>query len=94
MTTSDERTRAMVWAGAFLVELARSPELPLAVRQRAVWIARHFPTVEDVRMMAVFRYEPTGLGLGLDLPESVSEMLKPFPRGALYRSTRLEWPAC
>ena len=61
MTTSDERTRAMVWAGAFLVELARSPELPLAVRQRAVWIARHFPTVEDVRMMAVFRYEPTGV---------------------------------
>lgn len=92
MTTSDERTRAMIWAGAFLVELAKSSELPLAVRQRAVWVARHFPTIEDIGTMAAFRHEPTGLGMGLDPPDSVAELLKSFPRGALYRSTRLEWP--
>lgn len=52
MTMQDERTRALVWAGGFLVELARNDSLPLNVRRRAVVIARHFPTIEDVSAMA------------------------------------------
>mgnify|MGYP001281190788 CR=1 FL=1 len=64
MTMPDERTRAMIWAGGFLIELARDTSLSLSVRQRAVVIARHFPTIEDVSFMALFRH-PTGLGVGL-----------------------------
>ena len=64
MTIPHERTRAMLWAGGFLIELARDTSLPIAVRRRAVVIARHFPTIEDVSTMALFRHS-SGLGLGL-----------------------------
>ncbi len=52
----DERTRALLWAGGFLIELARDDSLPLDIRRRAVVIARHFPTIEDVSTMALFRH--------------------------------------
>jgi hypothetical protein len=42
----------MLAAGSFLVDIARDRSLPLEVRRRAVWIARHFPTIEDVAAMA------------------------------------------
>jgi hypothetical protein len=41
MTTLSERARSLVWAGAFLVELAKDESLPIAVRRTAVVIARH-----------------------------------------------------
>lgn len=47
MTTLVERTRALVWAGGFLMELARDRSLPLEIRRKAVDIARHFLTVEE-----------------------------------------------
>ena len=67
MTMPNERTRALVWTGGFLIELARDKSLPLTVRRRAVVIARHFPTIEQVSAMALFRH-PTGLGIGLADP--------------------------
>lgn len=67
MTMPDERTRALLWAGGFLVELARDDSLPIHVRRRAVVIARHFPTFEDVSAMALFRHS-SGLGMGLVSP--------------------------
>lgn len=91
MTIPEERTRALVWAGGFLVELARDSTLPLAVRRRAVIIARHFPTIEQVSFSAmledleVFKAEYTngqfdpGLGEGMKF-------------GPLKYSTRLAWP--
>lgn len=95
MTTPKERTRALVWAGGFLIELARDESLPLTVRRRAVVIARHFPTIEQVSAMALFRH-PTGLGMGLDVPdecEHEGEPLSGRPRyGPLRYSTRLAWP--
>lgn len=56
MTLPDERTRALIRAGGFLIELARDESLPLRVRQQAGVIARHFPTYEDVSNMAPFRH--------------------------------------
>lgn len=91
MTTPKERTRALVWAGGFLIELARDESLPLAVRHRAVVIARHFPTVEDVSAMALFRH-PTGLGMGLDEPNEESSVFTENRCGPLRYSTRLAWP--
>lgn len=46
MTMPHKRSRAIVWAGGFLIELAKDESLPLTIRQTAVQIARHFPTIE------------------------------------------------
>lgn len=91
MTIPEERTRALVWAGGFLIELARDKSLPLAVRQRAVVIARHFPTIEQVSAMAQFR-QPTGLGMGLDEPDEEPSTSEKGRHGPLRYSTRLAWP--
>ncbi len=91
MTMPDERTRALLWAGGFLIELARDESLPLVVRRRAVTIARHFPTIEDVSSMALFRHS-SGLGVGLAEPNEISLKAEDFRFGPLRYSTRLVWP--
>lgn len=91
MTMPDERTRALLWAGSFLIELARNDSLPLNVRRRAVVIARHFPTIEDVSAMALFRHS-SGLGMGLAPPNETTSLAEDCPHGPLRHSTRLEWP--
>jgi hypothetical protein len=48
MTMPDERTRALLWAGALLVHLNGDPRVPMELRRTATSIARHFPSVEDV----------------------------------------------
>lgn len=87
----DERTRALLWAGGFLIELARDDGLPINVRRRAVMIARHFPTVEDVSTMALFRHS-SGLGLGLAPPADVRSKSDEGRFGLLWHSTTLAWP--
>jgi hypothetical protein len=52
MTLPDERTRSLLWAGSFLIDVAHDSSLPLGLRRRAVTIARHFPTIEDIEWMA------------------------------------------
>ena len=91
MTMPDERTRALLWAGGFLIELARNESLPLAIRQRAVTIARHFPTIEDVASMALLRHS-SGFGLGLAAPNEVPLRAGDCRFGPLRHSTRLAWP--
>ena len=92
MTMPDERSRALIWAGGFLIELARNETLPLSIRQQAVVIARHFPTIEDVSFMALFRHNPSGLGVGLEDPRENPGWAQDCPFGPLRRSTRLAWP--
>lgn len=92
MTMPDERTRALIWAGGFLIELARDKTLPLSIRQRAVVIARHFPSIEDVSFMA-FDQHPMGLGgVGLSDPYEDPSCAKDGRFGPLRHSTRLAWP--
>lgn len=91
MTMPDERTRSLLWAGGFLIELARDGRLPLDIRQRAVVIARHFPTIEDVSQMAMFRH-PTGLGVGLARPQESASWADGCRFGPLRYSTRFDWP--
>lgn len=90
MTMPDERTRALIWAGGFLIQLARDETLPLHVRRSAVAIARHFPTIETVATMSAFRHS-SGLGMGLAPPNEVG-WADGCPLGPLRRFTRLEWP--
>lgn len=89
MTTPIERTRALLWAGSLLIELAQDASLPSSIRRRAVAVARHFPTVEDLAGMSTFRHS-SGLTLGLAPPSEVPISGKEF---RLHDSTRLEWPA-
>lgn len=91
MTIPVERTRALLWAGGFLIELARDERLPLDVRQRAVVIARHFPTVGDIGSMAMFRHS-SGLGVGLVPPQEAGPWREDCEFGPLKYSTRLEFP--
>ncbi|TWT23621.1 hypothetical protein FQY83_03050 [Luteimonas marina] len=92
MTLPDERARALVWAGGFLVELARNASLPLRVRQRAVLIARHFPTAGEVMLAATVTESGTGVGLVLGPAEDGRDWMADCPQGPLTMSTRLEWP--
>lgn len=91
MTMPDERTRSLLCAGGFLIELAQDESLPLAIRQRAVTIARHFPAVEDIASMAVIKHS-SGLGLGLAAPNEVPLQAGDCRFGPLRHSTRLAWP--
>lgn len=92
MTIPVERTRALIWAGGFLIELARDKRLPVDIRRSAVVIARHFPTIEDVAFMAMFRHEPSGLGVGLAPPEETPSWAEDCQFGPLRYSTRLTMP--
>jgi hypothetical protein len=91
MTTPDERTRALMWAGGFLIELARDRSLPFEIRRSAVVIARHFPTVEDISAMALLRY-PIGHGAVLTSPDKIDVESESGRFGPLRHSTRLAWP--
>lgn len=92
MTMPVERTRAMLWAGGFMIELARDKRLPVDVRRSAVVIARHFPTIEYVAHMAMFRHEPSGLGVGFASPQDDLGWVEGCKFGPLRDSTRLEFP--
>ena len=88
MTMPNERTRSLVWAGAFLIEVARDKRLPIAVRRSAVVIARHFPTTSDLERMSSLPFPVTAL----EWPGDISEWLEDFPHGPLRDSTRLALP--
>lgn len=91
MTMPNERTRSLLWAGGFLIELARDKRLPLDIRRSAVVIARHFPTIEDVSHMALSLHS-SRLGLGLSAPSEISLSENDCKFGPLRHSTRLTWP--
>ncbi len=86
MTMPDERTRALVWAGGFLVQIARDPQLPLALRKQAVVIARHYPTIEQLASMAI-----SDQAVALVIPDLA--WAEAFPHGPLRYGTRLNWPS-
>ena len=88
MTMPHERSRALVWAGGLLIELARDKALPLNLRRRAVAIARHFPTIEQIDAMAI-----SDQFYGLGLPSKQSSWTEQCKFGPLHYGTRLEWPS-
>ena len=48
MTTPYERTRSVIQARDFLVELSRDTSLPERVRRDAKFLLRHYPSQEDM----------------------------------------------
>lgn len=91
MTMPDERTRALLWAGSLLVDIARNETLPVPLRRRAVTIARHFPTIEDVSWLAGSLRESV-LSIQLASPEQALPEERDWNFNPLRDSTRLEWP--
>jgi len=59
----DERTRSLLQAGAFLVELSRDPSLPCAIRKEASRLLRHYPTVSIIRLLASLEAKHVGSNL-------------------------------
>lgn len=91
MSTAAERNRALIWAGGLLIEIARDRHLPIALRQRAVLIARHFPTIELVARSCLFRTSSEHSEATVDTLFD-SAWLQDLEHGPLTESTRLAWP--
>lgn len=91
MTMPDERTRALLWAGGFFIDIAQDESLPLALRRRAVTISRHFPTIEDVAWI-VESLRDSVLSIGLASPENALPEEGDWCFTVLRHSTRLGWP--
>ncbi|WP_084062712.1 BPSL0761 family protein [Arenimonas malthae] len=89
MTTPSERTRALVWGGGFLIEVARDASLPLALRRKAATIARHFPTIEQIASTSSFPPSPEPAEVCRDDLTSWGAELQ---HGPLKESTRIPWP--
>ncbi|HEY4093581.1 MAG TPA: BPSL0761 family protein [Luteibacter sp.] len=86
MTTPSERARALVWAGGLLVELAQDKRLPVDVRNSAIAIARHFPTVRDVSLAGL---HSVALSLEVQSSGDIAAWSAEYPLGLLRESTHL-----
>ena len=53
MTTPTERVRNLVQAGALLKELRADESLPAELRNEAERLLRHYPTIAELRMLAM-----------------------------------------
>ena len=53
MTMPDERTRTLVQVGALLKELTCDDRVPDELRKDAERLLRHYPTVNQIRTMAL-----------------------------------------
>lgn len=91
MTMPDERTRAVLWAGSLLIDISQDESLPLPLRRRAVTIARHFPTIEDVAWI-VESLRDSVLSIGMGPPENALSEERDGDFTPLRHSTRLRWP--
>lgn len=91
MTMPDERSRAVLWAGGFLVQLNYDRRIPIDVRRTAHHIARHFPTAEEVRTLAHLQMAD-GTGGMFERPSDVGDWRESCPGQPLTYNTRLAWP--
>lgn len=64
MTMPDERSRAVVKTGEFLLHLSRDSNLPEKVRHDAKFLLRHFPTRDDVVLAGRIEEQSETLPLG------------------------------
>lgn len=55
MTMPNERTRAVIQTGKFLLELSRDPSLPEKIRRDAKFLLRHYP--DQFQMLLAGRIE-------------------------------------
>ena len=94
MSTLEEQALALVWAGGLLVEIAKDESLPLGLRQKAVRIARHFPTVGGVFLQSelVRHASPSLFSMPAPSREEKISWVKDCTEGPLTYDTALDWP--
>lgn len=94
MSTLEEQTRALVWAGGLLVEIAKDESLPIRLRKKAVQVARHFPTVGEVLLQAKLARHATPSLFSMPAPSREEELswIRDCAAGALTSETSLDWP--
>lgn len=83
MSTPEERARSLVWAGCFMVEIAHDLNVDLEIRRKAVAIARHLPTFEEVSISLPPKLLET---------QQFASWTTRFKLGPLRYDTRLDWP--
>lgn len=91
MSTPEERARALVWAGDFLIQVSRDRSLPLDLRRQATVIARHFPTIEVIRQLPI-QEGFLAPGAGHMSQGELETLCRDLKHGPLTYSTRLRWP--
>lgn len=91
MTLPEERSRAVLMAGALLAQINNDVRVPLDIRQAAYGIARHFPTVSDVSSLALLSLPGVGDAM-FERPEAVEGWQNDCLAAPLTDSTRLTWP--
>ena len=91
MSTPEERTRSLVWAGGFLIQISRDSNLPLGVRQQAAVIARHFPTIGAIAHLANC-CDGDRFGLASPSRENLAMWSEDLSHGPLTDSTRVSMP--
>jgi len=52
MTLPDERYRAVVQTQKFLLEILTTPRVPKAIKDKARWCLRHYPSEWDMKQAA------------------------------------------
>lgn len=71
MTTPSERTRAIIQAREFLVDLSRDTALPEAVRTQARRLLRHYPSADEVLLAGKLEEKREYALLGTFLSSSI-----------------------
>lgn len=54
MTTPSERTRALRWAGEFLLKIQRGDEFSAEIKREVLYILRHYPRDFEIKDQARF----------------------------------------
>ena len=83
MTMSDERTRNLLQTGCFIKELRAEQALPDRVRNEADRLLRHYPTVDEFRLLA--KIETSFVGSNLLTPDFNASWLKGYRFGPYDR---------
>jgi hypothetical protein len=52
MTMPDERTRALRWAGEFLLKVQRGDEFSTEIKREVKFILRHYPRDFEIKLQA------------------------------------------
>lgn len=64
MTMPSERTRSVIQAREFLIAIRSNASLPETVRNEAHRLLRHYPSVEDMNLVAARELRDPSLFLG------------------------------
>lgn len=85
MTMPSERARALLWAGEFLREVSRRPDVPADLKNQALVILRHYPEPYNIEYKARQEHAADGPASSWLAPvELLEKSPSPGGRGSLH----------